>query len=134
METMPKKGDVFEGTINDLSLFDASGWRRRDIAFYKNEINRNEKYDYPARKNTITLIDAEKKRYELNFSKPESENRVCLGTPGRLKPWYKKKGFDDTSVKPDGRLFFVYTGRGREFLVLTEAEYTSGLAEKLLEG
>lgn len=90
METMPKKGDVFVGKINDLSQFDAAGWKRRDIWFYKNEINRNEKFDYPARKNTITLIDAEKKRYELNFSKPDLENKVCLGTPSHLKPWYKK--------------------------------------------
>lgn len=134
METMPIKGDVFEGKINDLCNYDASGWRRRDIWFYKNEIKRNEKFDYPTRNNTITLIDAEKKKYELNFSKPDFENWVCLGTPGRLKPWYKKKGFNDTRVNPDEIVYFVYTGNGREFLILTEAEYKSGIAERLLEG
>jgi len=134
METMPKKGDVFVGKINDLSQFDAAGWKRRDIWFYKNEINRNEKFDYPARKNTITLIDAENNRYELNVTKPDEEKTVCLGTPSHLKPWYKKKGFDDTCVKPDEKVYFVYTGSGKEFLVLTEAEYTSGVAETLLEG
>lgn len=135
MEPMPKKGDVFVGKINDLSQFDAAGWKRRDISFYKNEINRKEKFDYPAKNNTITLIDAENNRYELNITKPDVEKIVCLGTPSRLKQWYKMKGFDDKRIKYNEKiLYFIYTGRAKEFLILTEAEYKSGIAKKLLEG
>ncbi len=131
---MPTQGDNFKGKVNDLSLYDAEGWLRRDIWFFKYSVNNNKKFGYPTRFNTIILVDTDGKDYELNFSKPDLENKVCLGTPGRLKPWYKKKGFNDTRVNPDEIVYFVYTGNGREFLILTEAEYKSGIAERLLEG
>jgi hypothetical protein len=121
---MPKKGDVFRGKINDLCLRDAKGWRRRDIWFFKCEVSRREKCGYPTRFDRILLIDTAGKRYELNFSKPDSVNKICLGTPSKLKPWYQKKGFDYHSVNPDDCVYFEYTGSGNEFCIYTEHEYS----------
>jgi hypothetical protein len=123
--SMPREGDVFVGKINDLSLWDADSWRRRDITFYKHERRRRQKFAYPIRGSRITLTDTDGVHYKLNFSKPETENKVCLGTPSRLKLWYRKKGFDDKVINPNEKIYFVYTGREREFIVLTEEEYNS---------
>lgn len=123
--SMPREADVFVGKINDLSLWDADGWRRRDITFYRREIRRGEKFEYPLKGSRITLIDTDGVRYELSFSKPETEDKVCLGTPSRLKPWYRKKGFDDKVISPNERIYFVCTGREKEFIILTEQEYNS---------
>jgi hypothetical protein len=71
------------------------------------------------------LIDTDGDRYELNFSKPDLEDKVCLGTPSRLKPWYKKKGFDEHIINPDDRIYFEYTGREIEFNVLTKEEFST---------
>jgi len=125
--SMPRKGDVFQGKINDLSLWDAKGWRRRDIWFFKHEVNRGEKFRYPTHHDRITLIDTHGQRYELNFSKPDFEKKVCLGTPGTLKPWYEKKVFDALSVNPNDKVYFQYTGTGIAFYILTEQEYSSKL-------
>ena len=129
---MPKKGAVFVGKINDLGLLDATGWLRRDITFDKHELIRGERFGYPSRYSHITLINTDRERYELNFSKPETEDKVCLGTPSRLKRWYRKKGFDDTIINPNEGLYFVYTGREREFIILTEQEYNMGKCKELL--
>lgn len=130
--SMPKRGETFVGKINDLSLWDATGWLRRDITIYKHELIRGEKFDYPTRHSHITLIDTDRERYELNFSKPETEDKVCLGTPSRLKPWYRKKGFDDKLINPNERIYFVYTGREREFIILTGQEYNLAKWKELL--
>jgi len=130
--SMPRKGDVFVGKINDLSLRDADGWRRRDITFYKHEIRRREKFEYPTSRCCIKLIDTDRDCYELNFSKPETEDKVCLGSPSRLKPWYRKKGFDDKVVNPKERIYFMCTGREGEFIILTEKEYNLGKWKELL--
>ena len=130
--SMPKKGDIFEGKINDLSQWDAEGWKRRDIWFFKHELNSREKFRYPTRYDRITMIDTDGNRYEMNFSKPDLEDKVCLGTPSRLKPWYRKKGFDDKVINPNDRIYFEYTGQGSEFIILTEQEYNSRHMEKLL--
>jgi len=124
---MPKKGDIFEGKVNDLRLKkdDTDGWKRRDIWFFKHETNRREKFGYPTRNDQITLIDTDGYRYEMNFSKPDLEDKVCLGTPSRLKPWYRQKGFDDQVISPNDRVYFEYTGHGTEFIILTELEYRS---------
>jgi len=122
-ESMPEEWDIFKGRVNDLSLDDAQGWRRRDIWFFKHEVNRKEKFGYPNRHDKVVLIDTDGDRYNLNFSKPDLEDRVCLGTPSRLKPWYRKKGFDERTVNPDDRVYFEYTGQGIEFIILTEQEY-----------
>jgi hypothetical protein len=134
--SMPQKGDIFKGKINDLYLWDADDgngkWRRRDISFFKRDIHRHEKFGYPTRSDQITLIDTEGNRYEMNFSKPETKERVCLGTPSRLKSWYRKKGFDDKVINPNNRIYFEYTGQGSEFIILTEQEYSSRHMENLL--
>ena len=39
-ESMPEKGDVFEGKINDLSQYNVEGFRCRDIWFFKSELPR----------------------------------------------------------------------------------------------
>jgi hypothetical protein len=123
--SMPGKGDMFEGKINDLSQWDAEGWKRRDIWFFKHELNSLEKFQYPTRYDQITLIDTDGERYRLNFSKPDLKDRICLGTPSRLKPWYRKKGFDDAVIKPKDRIYFEYTGENTEFIVLTEQEHNA---------
>ena len=123
--SMPRKGDVFQGMIFDLSLWDAEGWKRRDIRYFKHTVNRNESFPYPKIGNQIILIDAEGDRYELNFSKPDSEEKICLGTPSRLKPWYEKKGFNAQAVNPSDKIYFIYTGIGIEFHILTAQEYAS---------
>lgn len=125
MGSMPKKGDIFEGKINDLSQFDAEGWKRRDIWFFKHELDRREKFEYPARNDQITLIDKDGQRYQMNFSKPDLEDKVCLGTPSRLKSWYRKKGFDNKAVIQHDKVYFEYTGHGVKFIILTEQEYRS---------
>lgn len=126
-ESVLKKGDIFEGKINDLRLKkgDADGWKRRDISFFKHELNRREKFGYPTRNDQITLIDTDGNRYEMNFSKPDLEDKVCLGTPSRLKPWYRIKGFDDKVISQNDRIYFEYKGNGTEFIILTEQEYRS---------
>lgn len=125
--SMPRKGDVFRGKIIDLRNWDAKGWKRRDISSFKHEVNRGERFRYPTHHDRIILIDTDGDRYELNFSKPDLEKIVCLGTPSRLKPWYQKKGFDAKTVNPNDRVYFEYTGTGIEFYVLTEQEYSSKL-------
>jgi len=120
---MPRKGDIFKGKIYDLSQSDTNGWRRRDISFVKDKVNGGGKFGYPIPQNKIILIDTDDERYTLNFSKPDSEDRICLGTPSRLKPWYRKKGFDKKTVGSDEWVYFEYTGHGIEFLVYTEQEY-----------
>lgn len=120
---MPRKDDVFQGRIYDLSLRDQDGWKRRDIRYFKHDLNRNECFVYPKPSNQITLIDTDGERYELRFSNPDSEVKICLGMPSRLKPWYEKKGFDDQTVNPNDRIYFIYTGIGIEFYILTEYEY-----------
>lgn len=122
-ESMPEEGDIFKGKVYDLKQDDAQGWRRRDIWFYKHEVNRKEKFGYPTQHHKVVLIDTDGGRYNLNFSKPDNEDWVCLGTPSRLKPWYRKKGFDERTVNPDDRVYFEYTGQGIEFIILTEQEY-----------
>jgi hypothetical protein len=120
---MPRMGDVFQGKIYGLSNVDNKGWRRRDIRFYKHELIRRESFGYPTPGDKITLIDTGGQRYDLNFSNPNSEKMVCLGTPSRLKPWYKKMKFDASNVGPSDKVYFKYTGVGVEFHILTEQEY-----------
>ncbi len=124
---MPRKGDIFKGKITDLSNWDKRGkrgWRRRDIWFFKYEINRRERFGYPTRSDRIVLIDTDGNRYELNFSKPEAEHKVCLGTPSKLKPWYQVKGFDYRIVdRNDCWVFFEYSGEVNEFFIFTEREH-----------
>jgi len=124
-EGMPRKGDIFKGAVIDLRLLDASGWRRRDIHFFKRDLTHRQRFSYPTKNHQITLIDTDGDRYELNFSKPDEGDWVCLGTPGRLKPWYQKKGFDFKSVNPREVVYFEYTGNSKEFLILTKEEYDS---------
>jgi hypothetical protein len=121
--TMPKKGDVFKGKINDLCQTDAYGWRRRDISFFKQKVNGVGKFGYPVPQQKIILIDTDNERYTLNFSKPNTNHTICLGTPSRLKPWYRKKGFNEKTVGQNEYIYFEYTGRGIEFIILTELEY-----------
>jgi hypothetical protein len=127
--SMPRKGDVFQGRIYDLSQWQ-EGWKRRDIRYFKHELNRKESFAYPLPGNQITLIDTDGDRYELKFSKPDSEEKICLGTPSRLKPWYEKKRFDAQTVNPNDRIYFKYTGIGIEFYILTEQEYASSFAQQ----
>lgn len=122
---MPKQGDIFEGKINDLSNYDSRGWRRRDITFIKNEIKNGKKYEYPSRRNQITLVDSAGARYTLNITKPETDHSVCIGTPSKLKPWYFKKGFNHGSINTNDKIYFVYTGQGLEFYIFTADEYLS---------
>lgn len=122
-EDMPRKGSIFKGKVNDLCQEDTSGWRRRDISFFKYELISGQRFAYPSQKDRIVLKDTDTSRYQLNFSKPESDDRVCLGTPGRLKPWYKKYGFNFKVVNPDDVVYFEYTGNSNEFLILTQEEY-----------
>lgn len=127
--TMPRKGDVFQGKIYDLSRWDGEGWKLRDIRYFKHELNHKKSFAYPIPGNQITLIDADGYRYELKFSKPDSEEKICLGTPKRLKPWYEKKGFDAQSVNLNDRIYFIYTGVGIEFYILTEREFATKSAQ-----
>ena len=122
---LPRKGDVFVGKIYDLSLWDSGGWKRRDIRFFKHEINRKECFVYPRPGNSITLIDTDGSRYELKFSNPDSTEKICLGMPSRLKSWYEKKGFDSQIVNSDDMIYFKYSGVGTEFYILTERDYFS---------
>ena len=119
---MPDKGDIFKGKVVDLCQHDTQGFRRRDIWFYKHDVNFRRRYEYPSRDHRIVLIDTEGHRYELNFSKPEYDDKICLGTPGRLKPWYQRKGFSDGQVNPDTWIFFEYTGVENGFHIFTQNE------------
>ena len=120
---MPDKNSAFKGLINDLSQYDTAGWRRRDISFVKREIEHGRSFDYPAARDKIVVIDTDGIRYELNVTKPDNEYSVCIGTPGRLKPWYEKKGYRKETLDLERNLYFVYTGHGYDFLILTETEY-----------
>jgi len=119
---MPNKGDIYKGKVNDLCLYDVTGWRRRDIWFYKHNVNSNRRSAYPALRDTITLIDTDGHDYELSFTKPDFDHCICLGKPGKIKAWYQRKGFDEKQVDPDTWIFFQYTGMRNKFLILTENE------------
>lgn len=125
MKRMPNKGDIFKGKVVDLVQYDASGWRRRDISFYKCDITFGQRFDYPSHHHKIVLIDTAGNRYDINVTKPDNEYTVCLGTPGRLKAWHQRKGFDEDRVAPDTCVFFQYTGVENEFLILTQNEKDS---------
>ncbi len=128
---MPQKGDVFRGVINDLAQSDSTGWRRREIVFYRATINGGKTYGYPRRGDPIVLIGASDESYSCKFSKPETRDSTCLGTPASLKPWYRKNGYDDHHVnqtRRDGhrdRVYFEYTGEGSKFRIYTEREYNN---------
>ena len=127
---MPKKGDIFKGEVNDLCQYDTAGWRRRDITFYKREILTQKIYGYPKQGDHIELIDTSGGEYRCKFSKPEDENKVCLGTPGELKRWYQKKGFTDEimTIEKSGcrdKIYFEYSGEGLKYFLFTEEEHTS---------
>jgi hypothetical protein len=119
---MPRPGDIFSGKLHNLGMRDRSGWQKREISFSKYEISSQVSYDYPRKGDEIVLIDTGQTRYELKFSKPENERTVCLGTVGRLKSWYQKKGFDFADVKGE-TVYFEYTGNSNEFLLFTTEEY-----------
>ena len=127
-----KKGDIFRGEIQDLSQDDSTGWRRRDIRFYKTTA----KFDYPSPEDVITLIDTSGNRYDLTFGKPDGDDKICIGTPGNLKSWYQRKGFSDSDVKKiskDGyrdTIYFEYTGNDFDFLIFTEDEYIERKSKK----
>jgi hypothetical protein len=135
-EAMPRKGDIFKGKVNDLCLEDKSDWRRRDISFIKRDLTDGKRFEYPTPNANIILIDTDGVRYDLNVTEPHSDDKVCLGTPGRLKPWYQKKGFPFKSVNPDEIVYFEYTGNSNEFLIFTEEEYDrrSDKVTSLIEG
>jgi len=122
---MPDKNCVFKGVINDLSNYDKDNWHRRDISFIKCAVDSGKTFDYPVAGDKINLIDTDNDKYCLHVSKPDSQKLVCVGTPSRLKPWYEKKGFSKETLGPDRILYFVYSGHGNEFLILTEEEYKS---------
>ena len=128
-DSMPKEGDIFKGKVNDLRHPPIKGWGYRDISFFKHELIGGEKFGYPMQGEKIVLIDTEGVRYELNCTKPDLVDKVCLGTPTRLKPWYQKKGFDDLTVDPGTWVYFRYTGHGNEFYIFTEEEYRSNYYE-----
>lgn len=129
----PKKGDLFLGEINDLfhKKPDASGWWRRDIAFHKPELNSGQVYDYPSSGDYIILVDLTGGYYKCRFSKPDKATHVCLGTPEKLKPWYRRKGFSDqhiNSPERDGsrdKVYFEYSGKDIEFYIYTEKEFNA---------
>ena len=127
-EAMPMKGDIFKGKINDLCQDDASGWRRRDVSFFKHDLLRGRGFGYPTQNDRIILTDTDENRFELNFSKPESDKSVCLGTPGKLKQWYLNKGFELKVVNPNDEIYFEYTGNSNVFLILTKEEYHKRLS------
>ena len=131
VQGMPNKGDIFKGKVQDLFNYDVKDWRRRDIGFYKHDVNFNRKSTYPSRGDKIILIDTERHRYELNVSKPDYDHKICLGTPGRLKTWYQRKCFDEQRVDPNTWIFFQYTGIGNEFLIFTESERNLLQAERV---
>jgi hypothetical protein len=121
----PGKGSVFMGKVNDLAQYDADGWRRRDITFYKSDVITGCRSAYPSHGHTILLIDTAGNRYDLKVTKPDNDYTVCLGSPGRLKAWHQLKGFDKARVTPDTSVFFQYTGVGNEFLIFTQNEKDS---------
>ena len=126
---MPKKGDTFIGEIQDLCNYDKKKWRRRDIWFFKKTINDNIKYNYPHALDTITLIDTEGDHYDLRFTEPELDEKLCLGKPSKLKAWYQKKGFSDSIVETieingyRDKIYFEYTGHKEDFNIYTEKEF-----------
>ncbi len=126
---MPHKGALFKGEITDLSLFDAKGWKRRDITFYKMPLKSARIYSYPSAGDYITLVDSSSNLYKCKFSKPDKQDHVCLGTPQKLKPWYHKEGYSDShvnTIRDDGyrdKVYFEYTGDGLKFIIYTEKEF-----------
>jgi hypothetical protein len=127
--SMPRRGDKFIGEIQDLCNYDIKDWRRRDIWFLKRTVNSNVIYNYPSVGDTITIIDTDKKHYNLRFTKPEDNEKICLGTPSKLKPWYQKKGFSNSLVKTmeengyRDKIYFEYTGNDEDFYIYTEKEF-----------
>jgi len=126
---MPHRGDIFRGAINDLTQSDSTGWRRRDITFYRTEINAGQTYGYPRQGDSIVLIGISGESYSCRFSKPETQDRICLGTPASLKPWYRKNGYNDqhvNQVRRDGyqdHVYFEYIGEGSRFYIYPAKDY-----------
>jgi hypothetical protein len=120
---MPPKGARFEGTIRDLCLSDADKWRRREIAFHKCELHTGNIFGFSAPGSTMVLIDTDGDCYEPRFSKPESSDTVCLGTPSKLKPWYRKMGYSEKTVTSGESVFFEYDGNVGDFFIFTEREW-----------
>ena len=126
---IPNKGDLFKGEINDLCNIDSANWRRRDIWFYKRELRSKQRYDYPRRQFVIVLFDTKGNQYECRFGKPDNDKRLILGTPGKLKIWYQRKGYSDDhvpAIRRNGhkdKVFFEYTGDNNKFIILTEEEF-----------
>lgn len=127
---MPHKGDIFRGVISDLCQSDSTGWRRREIIFYRTTINGGRIYCYPRRGDSTVLIGTSDESYSCKFSKPETRDSICLGTPTSLKPWYRRNGYNDLHVnqmRRDGHqdhVYFEYIGEGSRFRIYTEKDYT----------
>ena len=127
--SMPKIGDIFVGELTDVSLENGAGWNTRDIMFYKREIQWRQKFKYPRRGDQIVLIDTSGDRYRLNFRKPETADRVCLGPANSLDTWYQQQRISDGDVgtiargRHRNKVYFVYTGNYSEFYIFTEDEF-----------
>jgi len=111
-----KRGTVLRGIINTLSVY-SGGWLRRDITVYKDD-NRV----YPKVGNEIILVDSNCKVYQSRFTKPEVVDKVCLGLPANLKPWYKKH-YPEDRIGSDRDVYFEYTGCDYVFWIYSSQEW-----------
>jgi hypothetical protein len=68
-------------------------------------------------------------KYGCNFTKPDNNKYVCLGTPKNLKPWYLKERYSKVHVNQlringyRNKVYFEYAGEDNKFLIYTEKEF-----------
>lgn len=105
----------FQGTITDERNKDKAGWLRRSIGVLKNQSG-----GYPQPGDEITVIDTNSNRYRLKFTKSRKRQKVCLGQPGILKPWYVKH-YPSDAVRADN-VYFQYTGHIDEYRIYSSEE------------
>src|SRR5580658_2112189 len=113
---------ILVSRICDLSGFDNSGWRRRELNVKKRPDG------YPQVRDTIHLIDSDGIRYPgLPFVKgARHDGHSCLGQPGTLKPWFRKH-YDEKRVRAES-VCLEPTGQSNEYWIYTEGEWTAKAA------
>lgn len=104
----------FKGNIVDQRGKDKDGWARRGIVVPIGQ-------SYPRLGDSITLVDSDGDKYQLQFFKSRKAGHLWLGQQKIFKKWYRKN-YSPTHVK-ENEVYFVYSGYDREFKIYTSNQF-----------
>jgi len=117
-ENLMQEQVVLEGEVRSLHNFAADQWARREII-----VRQDTALGYPRVRDGIRLIDSDGKEYDLTFIKGANRSGyTCLGQPGALEWWFKKRYAIDR-VENDAIFLESTHWPEKVFRILTSAEW-----------